>query len=139
MSALRPGSRLACEIKPWIAPKRFYFLKAAGFEYSPSVKLTSFDQRWNAVCSKLVPIPKLYHWSAAGRAKGSFRVSEVTKEGVTVRTTKGSSRFVPARDFAAILLLWPDYRDGKIQRYKLSFCVNSTYVVSILHWLELQP
>ncbi len=102
-----------------------------------SVRLESFDQCWKELCSNLRPMPKMYSWSAAGRATGSFGVSEVTQGGVTVKTSKGL-RFVPRKDFEMIFPFWPDYRNHKIQRHKLSFCVNSTYVVSILHWLELQ-
>jgi len=82
-------------------------------------------------------MPKMYSWSAAGRATSTFGVSEVTRNGVTVKTAKGL-RFVPRKDFEMIYPMWPDYKNGKVQRHKLSFCVNSTYVVSILHWLELQ-
>lgn len=93
---------------------------------------------WVEITNLLIPMPRLYHWSAAGRAKGSSEIVEVKATGVMVGASRGT-RFVPRRDFEAILPLWPDYRDGKVQRHKLSFCVNSTYVISIFHWLEQQP
>ena len=101
------------------------------------MKATSFDQCWKQIGAALRPMPKMYTWSAAGRAHGHFCISGVTQEGVTVKTFKGL-RFVPREDFESLFVLWPDYKSGAVQRHKLSFCVNSTYVVSIFHWLEQQ-
>ena len=103
------------------------------------MRLISFDQCWREICSRLTPKPELNAWSAAGRARGHFGISAVTKEGINVSTSKGP-RFVPRRDFELLFPLWPGYRDRKIQRQSLrDMCLNSTYVVSIFHWLEIQP
>lgn len=101
------------------------------------MKFSSFGECWNTICKKLSPRPRLYCWSAAGRAHGSFAVTQTGQEGITVRTDKGP-RFVPRRDFESLFPYWPEYKDGKIQRHKLNFNVNTTYVLSVLHWLELQ-
>lgn len=99
---------------------------------------SSFEECWDAICRRLFPKPRLYCWSAAGRAKGFFGVTLIGHEGITVRTGKGL-RFVPRRDFEALFPLWLDYKAGMIPRVKLNFIVNTTYVLSIFHWLELQP
>jgi len=102
------------------------------------IETATFDQCWKEIKNRLLPMPRLYHWSAAGRAKDFSKIVEVGVTGVVVGTSKGT-RSVPRSDFEAIFPLWPNYRDGKLQRHMLSFCVNSTYVISIFHWLEQQP
>ena len=98
----------------------------------------SFDSTWNMICSLLTPRPELYHWSAAGRAKGHFAVTSVDRNGIGVRTAEGP-RFVPRRDFAAIFPYWDDYVCRKVPRFRLrDFNVNTTYTISIFHWLTLQ-
>jgi hypothetical protein len=84
-------------------------------------------------------MPKLYNWSAAGGARASFGVTAVSNTGITVQPLSGQPRFVPREDFASLFPLWTGYRNGEIQRGKLNFCFNSSYVVSIFHWMELQP
>jgi len=98
---------------------------------------SSFEQCWNAINANLSPKPKLHCWSAAGRAKGHFEVTKVGREGIFVQT-KYEPRFVPRRDFEKLFPIWPDYKDGKVQRHQLNYVVNTTYVLSIFHWLELQ-
>ena len=100
---------------------------------------TSFRQCWNQICANLRPIPKMYSWSVAGRAKSSFCIFEVARDGITVKTAQDTRRFVPRRDFESIYDRWTDYKNGKIKRHELrDLSVHSTYVVSVLHWLELQ-
>lgn len=101
------------------------------------MKFGSFDECWSAICSLLTPRPELYHWSIAGHAKGRFSVTSVDGNGILVLTTT-QERFVSRRDFAAIFPFWNDYCDKRIPRNQLNFCVNTTYVLSIFHWLALQ-
>lgn len=85
-------------------------------------------------------MPELYAWSAAGNASGFFGVARVAAEGITVQPSTGNSRLVRRTDFESIFPLWAGYRDGKVQRQALrDRSRNSTYIVSILHWLEIQP
>jgi hypothetical protein len=106
----------------------------------PEFKIEAIEpgRCFEKMTERLVPMPKLCHWRGAGRAKGFSEIVEVGAAGVTVGTNRGT-RFVPRRDFEAILRWWPDYRNGKVQRHKLRFCVNSTYVLSVFHWFEQQP
>jgi hypothetical protein len=101
------------------------------------MEFDTFDLAWNAICGLLTPRPELYHWSAAGRASGYFAVTSVDMNKIWVRTEKGS-RPVPRSDFQFIFPLWKDCCDKKIPRHQLNFCVNTTYVLSIFHWLTLQ-
>jgi hypothetical protein len=100
--------------------------------------MTLFDRCWGNLCTKLRPIAKMYGWSAAGKARSTFGINEVTPSGINVKTSKGL-RFVPRTDFEMIFPWWPDYKNDKVQRQELrNICVNSTYVISIFLWLELQ-
>jgi hypothetical protein len=101
------------------------------------MKFKSFNECWAAICRLLTPRPELYHWSEAGRASGSSAISSVGWEGIGVITAK-KSRFVPRRDFERLYPYWEDYSHGQIHRSRLNFCVNTTYVLSIFHWLTLQ-
>ena len=102
------------------------------------MELTSFNQCSNEICSRLTPMAKMRSWSAAGRAKGEFEILEVTLDSVTVRTSNGP-RKVPRVSFEEIFRLWADYKTGIMLRNALTeISFNSTYVISILHWLELQ-
>lgn len=102
------------------------------------MELTSFNQCGNEICSRLTPMPKMYSRSAAGRVRGEFGILEVTPDSVTVRTSKGP-RKVPCVSFGVIFPLWADYKAGTVPRHALTdISYNSTYVISILHWLELQ-
>jgi hypothetical protein len=94
------------------------------------IKLTSFDQCWHEISVKLTPKLRLNNWSAAEGAEGSFKIAGVTDQGVTVRTGKGSERLVSRKDFSSIFEVWPDCRDGSLQRHKLrSISVNSSTTV----------
>jgi len=102
------------------------------------MELTSFDQCWNEICSRLTPMPKMCSWSVAGRAKGEFGILEVTRDSVTVETGN-RPREVPRESFEVIFEKWADYKTGTMPRKALTeISYNSTYVISILHWLELQ-
>lgn len=102
------------------------------------MELTSFNQTWNEVCSRLAPMSKMSRWSAAGRAKGEFGILEVTSDGVIVQLSKGI-RKVPRVSFEVIFEKWAGYKAGNVPRHELrDVSYNSTYVISILHWLEGQ-
>jgi hypothetical protein len=97
-----------------------------------------FNQCWSAIFDKLTP-RKLYTWSAAGRAKGSFNIVAVSIEGITVATPR-AQRLVSRQDFEAVFGGWDEYRSGMLARHKLrDMSFNSTYILSVLHWLEIQP
>lgn len=101
------------------------------------MKFNSFAECWGAVCRLLTPRPELYHWSEAGHASGSSAIASVAWDGVEVITSRGP-RFVSRRDFEQLYPYWEAYSNGKIKRYRLNFSQNTTYVLSIFHWLTLQ-
>lgn len=100
--------------------------------------MSSFDKCWADILAKLRPMPEMYAWSQAGRARSHFGIVEAKSGGVTVKTSKGL-RQVPRRDFEVIFPLWPGFKDGKVKRHELrDLCQNTVYVLGIFHWLELQ-
>jgi hypothetical protein len=100
--------------------------------------MDSFDKCWENILATLRPMPEMYAWSQAGRARSHFGIVEVKPSGVTVETSKGLRR-VPRKDFEIIFPLWPDFRNGKVQRHKLrDLSRNTVYILGIFHWLELQ-
>lgn len=101
-------------------------------------KMTS-GQMWQELLEQLTPRPKLYAWSAVGKAHSCFGILSVLGGGITVQTSKGP-RCIPRKDFERIFVLWNDYVAGRVQRQTLrNISVNSTYVLGILHWLQIQP
>jgi hypothetical protein len=101
--------------------------------------LTSVNDCWNEIRSRLTPNARVCHWSVTGRAKGEFEIQEVTPDEIVLRTHSGTIRKVPRKSFEVIFPLWQEYKSGRAQRIELTEeSYNSTYVVSVLHWLEEQ-
>src|SRR5437016_11126003 len=103
------------------------------------MKLTSFDRCWRDICANLRPMQIMFSWSAEERrARNSFGISKVAKEGITVSIGK-ATRFIPRRDFENIFPFYAGYKNHKVERMQLrDITVNSPYVISVLRWLELQ-
>ncbi len=103
------------------------------------MELTSVNDCWNEIRSRLSSNARVGHWSVTDRAKGDFEIEEVTPDKIVIRTNSGTMRKVERKSFEAIFPLWERYKSGSAQRIELTEnSYNSTYVVSILHWLELQ-
>jgi hypothetical protein len=102
------------------------------------MKIKSFERCWQEIVSRLSP-RRLYAWSAAGGARSSFGVTKVGADGIAVLTSKGM-RYIPRKDFESVFEIWEEYVHRRVQRQSVrDLSVNSTYVISVLHWLEIQP
>jgi hypothetical protein len=102
------------------------------------MKIESFERCWKEIVLRLTP-RRLYSWSAAGGARSFFEVTRVDADGITVLTSKGT-RCVPRKDFETIFEIWEGYISRRVQRQSVrGLSVNSTYVISVLHWMEIQP
>jgi hypothetical protein len=104
------------------------------------VRTADFEDAWAAILLKLADSDRIIKpWSAAGRiSRSPFSVSCWDIDSITL--TGGGidgERRISKSDFADVFSVWPEYCAGTKQRSELrerSF--NSTYVISILHWLE---
>lgn len=99
-----------------------------------------FEDAWAAILLKLPHSDRrIKPWSAAGRiSRSAFFVSCWDVDSVTV--TGGGidgERRISKSDFADVFSAWPEYCAGTKQRSELrERSLNSTWVISILHWLE---
>jgi hypothetical protein len=105
---------------------------------SHSTKL--FEHAWAAIQNQLRCGKELKAWSVKGRAKTSFEICCVTSDSIYIQPQNGNERRVPRSDFEKIFQVWSDYKGGRVQRQKLrDISQNSTYVITVLHWIETEP
>jgi hypothetical protein len=112
--------------------------------YNQSVSDEEFLDWWVLLRKHLASGREVGHWSAAkGYLSGSFEAFPgpyVAQECVRIegrQRTHIYQRLIFPNDFRAVLGLWDDYRDGRIPRSRVDAATkHSTYVVSIVHWLE---
>jgi len=103
-----------------------------------------FRDWWALLNKHLQPNTPIRHWSAAkGYLAGSFEASPgpysshacIRVEGP--KRTHIYQRLIFGSDFRAVLRCWNDYRDGVISRRSMdALSTHSTYVLSIIRWLE---
>jgi hypothetical protein len=80
----------------------------------------------------------MYSWSAARKAHSDSGINEVTSDGIIVRIGKRMP-FVPRKEFLRSFSHCGQInKTGKVQRHELRDICRNNYVISILHWLELQ-
>jgi len=96
----------------------------------------TFSQYWTAIQTKLKAGQPMPSWSVAKRATSTFHILKVDSEGVIVAPQDGDPRRVPKRDFERVFEVWPDYKAKKVQRHELGFTQHSTYIITLLHWVE---
>ncbi len=79
-------------------------------------------------------------WSAAkGLLNGSFKIESLSSSRIEVSSAgmNDPPRPITRGDFEKVLAVWPDYKAGTLSRSRLILeSQNSTYIVSLLHWLE---
>lgn len=102
-----------------------------------------FADWWLTLKNQLGPGKTIHHWSVTGRQEsGSFLASvpPMYPECVVVegpQRTHIYQRMIFTSDFRAVLNIWIDYRRGLIPRRRVDERTkHSTYVLSIIHWLE---
>jgi hypothetical protein len=83
---------------------------------------------------------RLQTWSAAkGYLKGSFVIEALSADRIEVNSDgiKNPPRPISRADFERIAALWPEYKAGTLPRSRLiQESQNTTYIVTMLHWLE---
>jgi hypothetical protein len=80
----------------------------------------------------------LASWSRSGRAKGiPFTIDEISTAAIEVSgKTFKSPRRISRSDFEYIASKWNSYLDGQLRRDELNRSQNTTYILTILHWLD---
>src|SRR5277367_5004681 len=112
--------------------------------YNQSVSDEEFVDWWILLRKHLESGTQIDHWSAAkGYLSGSFEAFPgpyISHECVRTegrQRTHIYQRLILPSDFRSVLDLWDDYRDGRIPRSRVDAATkHSTYVVSIIRWLE---
>jgi hypothetical protein len=77
-------------------------------------------------------------WSQTGRAKEiPFTLDGVSADAIEIsgRTIKGA-RKISRSDFEFVADRWDAYLDRQLRRYELNRSQNTTYILTILHWLD---
>lgn len=103
-----------------------------------------FVDWWVLLRKHLEPHTKISHWSAAkGYLPGAFAASPTPYSGQECvqiegpRRTHIYQRIIFPKQFRSVLDRWNDYCAGVISRKSIDAVTkHSTYVVSIIRWLE---
>jgi hypothetical protein len=95
------------------------------------------DVAWQQLQSLPLGTP-VVHWSILkGNLNGKFSLVEVTGSTIIVQTGPGTLRRISRSDFDNVARLWPEYKQGAVDRHTLSeVTLNSTYILSLLHLLD---
>jgi len=80
----------------------------------------------------------LISWSRSGRVKGtSFTIDEISNAAIEVSgKTFKSPRRISRSDFEYVADKWGPYLNGQLRRDELNRSQNTTYILTILHWLD---
>jgi hypothetical protein len=101
--------------------------------------MATFDEVWRELGARLSEGTEIPNWSYDHGYTGKVtRIERVYYDSITVsgdRTTK--HRAVPGTDFKKVFEFWDRYKQGLIPRDDIQeISRNSTYIFSLLHWLE---
>jgi hypothetical protein len=101
-----------------------------------------FAAWWSSLSSRLTPGTTVQHWSAAkGLKDGAFVVTSIESGCLRIegpKKTRIYQRLIDSNDFRKVLDIWDDYCNGPLSRKSVtSMTLHSTYVLSIIRWLEL--
>lgn len=107
-----------------------------GKERSPMRRIHT---AWDAVQQKVRAGLQVQHWSKdSGDLDGRFKVEEVLtgRLEISSKQIRGRRRIRRA-DFEAVAAEWPAYVAGRtLRRHLRDSSRNSTYIISLLHWLD---
>src|SRR5260370_6351094 len=99
-----------------------------------------FSGWWVALTAALEPGTTIGHWRAdKGELPGSFVVTSIDPYAIRIEGPKHAiyQRIIDRGDFRDILDVWDKYRLGQVLRTTIeSMTKHSTYVISIIRWLE---
>src|ERR1035438_8137112 len=77
-------------------------------------------------------------WSREkGELKTQFRVLDRNGDRLRIRTGIGTERSITEHDFQSLSEICLDYRNGVVGRKELQRSVNSSYILGLLHRLDI--
>jgi hypothetical protein len=94
---------------------------------------------WSKVLARKMKLKgqKLVSWSRSGRAKAvPFAVDDISTSAVEVNGPTFKRRRISSSDFEYIAERWEPYLKGQLRRDELNRSQNTTYILTILHWLD---
>ena len=99
-------------------------------------------KRWNEMqqLKRKLTGRSLQYWSRRepqGSDK-SFTVEEIRPNQVSISGKTLKPRVISRSDFEYVEGLWPDYRDRKLRRDQLNRSQNTTYILTLLNWIDSQ-
>jgi hypothetical protein len=106
---------------------------------SAPMKLT-FEGVWADFRYRLKPRTQIKMWSAHSDYTGAgFKVDGFDPTAITVIPEGRKPRSISREDFRRVYAQWGAYKAGKIGRAELGEITrsqNTSYILSLLHWLE---
>jgi hypothetical protein len=99
---------------------------------------SSFSACWSEL-QRLRPTGLTNAWSIADRTRSTFEIVEVDAKQVIVKLSSGKLRKIAELEFEKVFDRWQDYLSERLSRQELqNLTQNSTYIITILHLLEIQ-
>jgi hypothetical protein len=100
--------------------------------------MTTFNELWHEIRQRLSQGQEISNWSYDGQARGVTRIERFNYDEVVVtgENTK-EARSVSRNDFKKVFEIWDRYKQGLVPRSEIGkISRNTTYILTILHWLE---
>jgi hypothetical protein len=102
-------------------------------------RFNSFSECWAAL-QGLHPTGMTNAWSVAGRTRSTFEIVSIGVKQVVVKPATGELRAISEREFEKVFANWQDYLSGQFSRDGLrSLTRNSTYIITLLHLIDIAP
>ena len=104
--------------------------------------MRTFDNVWVSLEKNLSAGIEIKKWTAfKGYLGDSITIAGIRENYIEIEPSDaGNIQIIPKGDFEKIWKVWVDYKIQKVRRYELRDITRfSTYIISILHWLENYP
>lgn len=99
----------------------------------------TFEGTWAEFRARLKPGTPVKNWSANGYTGTGFRVDGFDPAAITVIPEGRKPRSISKEDFRRVFAQWLAYKTRRINRTDLGQITrsqNTTYILSLFHWLE---
>lgn len=99
-----------------------------------------FENFWNSLQKSLKVGDVITHWSSSGKYhETNFLISGIFESKMEIKTSNGKKIIVLKNDFETVFEQWEEYKNGDVLRKTLRDIPNrnTTYVISILHKIDL--
>lgn len=82
---------------------------------------------------------KLQYWSRhqlPDRHRGTLIVDHITSDAIEISGESFKPRRIQRSDFDYVASMWNAYKTGQLRRGQLNRSQNTTYILTLLHWLD---